>query len=245
MVNKPKLHKVTRVRVFEGAVHQIRDAIMKGEFRSGERLPTEAELSSLFDVGRSTVREAIRVLEAEGLIEVRRGAGMFVRERSFLGATRGEILGWLSQQEDSVLQIMDVRIGIEWLTASLAAAQCGDELTQALRDIIAAQWEAANDPDGPDVETLAALDVQFHTTISEASGNAVAHEIVSHILPAFAEANQAMLWVGKNIPDSIREHEAILAGIEAQNVSGAEKAMRAQLERVKDDIERYLAAEGE
>jgi len=133
VANKQGLQKVTRIRVFEGAVHQIRDAIMKGEFRSGERLPTEAELSSLFDVGRSTVREAIRVLEAEGLIDVRRGAGMFVRERSFLGATHGEILRWLSKQEDSVLQIMEVRIGIEWLTASLAAGKCDDALVSSPR----------------------------------------------------------------------------------------------------------------
>ena len=100
----------------------------------------------------------------------------------------------------------------------------------------------AREPYASDVEAFAALDVQFHTVVSEVSGNAIAHEIVSHILPAFAEANQAMLWVGKNIPDSIGEHEEILAGLEAHDASRAEKAMRAQLERVKDDIEGYLAA---
>lgn len=102
-MGEPGLQPILKVRVFEQAVGQIRAAILSGQYKPGERLPTEADLSSVLGVGRSTVREAIRVLEAEGLVDSRRGAGTFVAQKPGLAATRGEVLRWLSQREETVI----------------------------------------------------------------------------------------------------------------------------------------------
>ena len=213
-MGEPGLQPILKVRVFEQAVGQIRAAILSGQYKPGERLPTEADLSSVLGVGRSTVREAIRVLEAEGLVDSRRGAGTFVAQKPGLAATRGEVLRWLSQREETVIQILEVRTGIEWLTASLAASHRTDEVIAQLESIVETQWQEAHAAETtPNVDSLADLDIRFHFAISEASGNAIAHEIVAHILPAFSEANCAILWVGRTISDSIREHETILEGI--------------------------------
>jgi GntR family transcriptional repressor for pyruvate dehydrogenase complex len=235
------LKPVSRVRIFEQAVGQIRTAILSGQYQPGTRLPTEANLSLLLGIGRSTVREAIRVLESEGMVEVRRGAGTFVAGKPPLAATRGEVLRWLSMREETVIQILEVRLGIEWLTVSLAAKNGTSELVQKLTGIIENQWEETRSSGGePDVDRLADLDIQFHVAISQASRNAIAHEIVTQILPAFSDANRAILWVGKRIEQSIREHEAILKGIARHSSSQAEKAMRGHIERVKDEICAYL-----
>ncbi|MFV9675556.1 MAG: FadR/GntR family transcriptional regulator [Anaerolineales bacterium] len=235
------LKKVKRVRVFDQAVEQLRAAILDGQYLPSSRLPTEQELCDVMDVSRSTIREALRVLETEGLIEVRRGSGAYVTEQLNNLATRGEILGWLAQREESMSQILEVREAIEWLTASLAAKSHTQDLGEKLQGIIDKQWAESNITEGePDMVALANLDVQFHITISEASGNDIAREIVAHILPAFLEANRAVLWVGKSIEISIREHQTIVDAITAGDRNAAEKAMRTHITRVRSDICAYL-----
>lgn len=236
------LSRVERIRVFDQAVEQIRAAILAGQYPPGSRLPTEKELCDVLDVSRSTIREALRVLEAEGLIEVRRGSGAYVTEQLNNLATRGEILGWLAKREETVIQILEVRESIEWLTASLAAMSHSEELVAGLQGIVDQQWDEARKSDGePDINRLADLDVQFHLMISETCGNDIAHEIVTHIVPAFSEANRAVLWAGKKIDYSIKEHQAILDAIEAGDQMAAESAMRAHITRVRNDISAYLA----
>jgi GntR family transcriptional repressor for pyruvate dehydrogenase complex len=236
------LRKVERVRVFDQAVEQLRGAILSGQYQPSSRLPTEQELCELLDVSRSSIREALRVLEAEGLIEVRRGSGAFVTEVLNHLATRGEILGWLAKREESMIQILEVREGIEWLTASLAAERRTDGFVKGLQGIVDAQRAQAknNDEGEENIIALADLDVQFHIAISEASGNDIAHEIVGHILPAFSEANRAVLWAGKNTALSINEHQAIVDAIALGDRTKAEDAMRSHISRVRQEICDYL-----
>jgi GntR family transcriptional repressor for pyruvate dehydrogenase complex len=231
------LKKVERIRVFDQAVVQLRAAILDGRYPPASRLPTEQELCDVLDVSRSTIREALRVLETEGLIEVRRGSGAYVAEKLNNLATRGEILKWLSQREESMIQILEVREYIERLTSSLAAESHTKEFIKNLQGIVERQWAEAKVQTGePDVIALADLDVQLHVSISEASGNDIAHEIVAHILPAFSEANRAVLWAGKMIESSIREHQVIVEAIAASDRKGAEEAMRAHISRVRRDL---------
>ena len=235
------LKKVERVRIFDQAVVQLRTAILDGQYLPGSRLPTEQELCEVMEVGRSTIREAMRVLEAEGLIQVRRGSGAYVTGQLNPLATRGEILGWMAQRKESVLQILEVRESIEWLTTSLAATAPTPELVDQLQEIVRLQKEECDKRDGePDIDALADLDIEFHLAISEAGGNDIAHEIVTHVVPAFSDANRAFLWAGQGGTTSIEEHQAIVDAIASGNQSAAEKAMREHIVRVRDDIRAYL-----
>ncbi len=84
------------------------------------------ELSKLLDVGRSSVREALRVLEAEGLIEVRRGSGAYVCLSPPFNNHTGELAQWLHNREQTLEQVLEVRESIEGLTAALAAGHASD-----------------------------------------------------------------------------------------------------------------------
>ena len=235
------LKKVERVRIFDQAVFQLRAAILDGQYPPGSRLPTEQELCEVMDVGRSTIREAMRVLEAEGLIEVRRGSGAYVIGQLNPLATRGEILGWLSKRKESMLQILEVRESIEWLTTSLAAAEPSQDLGDKLRSIVDLQKAELGKARGEqDIDVLADLDIEFHLVISEAGCNDIAHEIVTHVVPAFSEANRAFLRAGRGGALSVKEHQDILDAIASGKRSAAEKAMREHIARVRSDIRSYL-----
>ena len=244
-MDKPMLSKVKSVRVFEQAVEQLRKAILGGDYGTGQRLPTEQELAELLGVGRSTIREALRVLEAEGLIAVRRGSGAYVVMDANSRATRGSVIQWLAQREETVFQILDVRERIEGLTAALAAKCCDPGTLEGLRRIVDSQTAvSASEDAGKKVDQLADLDIEFHLALGAACGNDIANEIVSHIVPAFSRANRAVLWIGSRIEESVVEHQGILRAVEAGDSIEAERLMRAHVRGVHQDLKRHIELHG-
>lgn len=231
------LKKVKRVRLFEQAVDQLQELILSGSYEPGDKLPTEQELCDLLGVSRSSVREAMRVLEAEGLINVRRGSGSYVSPPQDWATSRGEVLRWLAQRQETVIQILQVRRSIEGLTAELTAeGGLSESLAGTLSDIVQEQ-EALMERDGDgEIDRLAKLDVKFHVTISEASGNDMAHEIVSHVIPAFSEANKALLWMSQGAKKAISEHRIILKAIQSGEPETAKAAMQDHIDRVRIDL---------
>ena len=245
--SKPKLHKVERLRVFEHAVEQIRELILQGAFGPGEKLPTELELSKQLNIGRSSIREALRVLEAEGLIKVRRGAGAYVAPEGGQMRARIEVARWLVEREETLGQLLQVRESIEGLTAALAASRASTLALVELKEIVERQSAIAEESAvhrEEHVDEMANLDARFHMTISALSGNDIADEIVLHVLPAFTESNKAVLYVGGRAERLVQEHRLVLAAIEAGNPDEAERAMRSHIARVRGEIHGLKASAG-
>ena len=140
---------------------------------------------------------------------------------------------------ESVLQLMEVRGSIEGLTASLAASSPSEETIEQLSAIVAEQaslLDSYEDDEQEKVSRMAKLDEEFHLVISEASHNAVAHEIIGHIIPAYNQVNKAVIYIGGRPRQMLKEHEAILAAIKAKDPQGAESAMRKHTARVRSEI---------
>ena len=124
--------KVKYRRLYEDIVTQIREKIMSGEYQPGDRLPTEREIIDSLGVSKASLREAFRVLEAEGLIISKQGGGRFVR------AARAEsffrIVGVIGPLERSqILDLLEARETIECKTAELAAKKATSEDIMALK----------------------------------------------------------------------------------------------------------------
>jgi GntR family transcriptional repressor for pyruvate dehydrogenase complex len=238
-VQEDKFQKLSPIRVFEQAVEQIRELILSGAFTPGEKLPAEQELSRQLDVGRSSIREALRVLEAEGIIEVKRGAGAFVASNPSQNAIRIEYVRWLAKREESLIQLLQVRESMEGLTAGLAASLADKEVIDKLRENVEQQTkiieESEVDPES-NIDELARLDQDFHLVISAASGNDIASEIVSHIFPAYNQSNKAVIYVGGRQGRMVNEHWLIFNAIESRDPVAAEKEMRAHIARVRSEI---------
>jgi GntR family transcriptional regulator, transcriptional repressor for pyruvate dehydrogenase complex len=158
--------KVRRVRTFDDVLDQLREAILSGRIRPGERLPGERQLCEEFGVGRPTLREALRSLEAIGMIEVRPGKGGGSYAVTPSETTLGDALASLvSLRGASLEDLAEFRVDFEGENAAWAArrADAGDIAT--LSALVAELREAG------DVEALAEVDIRWHEALARATKN--------------------------------------------------------------------------
>jgi len=238
--------KLEPKRIFEQVVHQIRELIVNGKLNPGDRLPPEQELEKKLNVSRSSIREALRVLEVEGFVEVRRGSGTYIASSTGKQRTKGEIATWLEQREELLVQVLEVREYLEGLAAALCAENATDEELAGIRTLLANMGKIVPENVAGreiDINRMVELDSKFHLAISQASGNDVSNEIISQIIPAFQEGNKAVIYVSDQVDATLRDHQAILAGIEARNPKAAEEAMRTHIARVRRLIQTIILNE--
>ena len=141
---------------------RLQRRIAAGKFRTGERLPTESELMRMFGVGRSTVREAVRMLSDRGFLNVRQGAGTFdalVEQR----LRRADI-----RELDEVRKILEAAI------VERAAARRTPQDMERIESLLAQRGAAA---EAGDLERCIAADIAFHAAIAEATHNKILSEL--------------------------------------------------------------------
>lgn len=145
----------------------VADALQRDilEMRVGERVPTEAELAERFDVSRTVIREATRLLVQRGLLTVKPGRGMTVAEVD--GRVIADQYGLLLRlSEGTFEQLMELRLVLEVEMAALAAARRTDKQVEELEELN--ERLRATDPSGA---AFLDADLAFHEKIAEASGN--------------------------------------------------------------------------
>ena len=234
---EPKFERVKQISVFEQALRQLRDAILNNQYHPGDKLPTVVELSEALYVSHVTIRQVLSVLEAQGLIESRRGSGVYVAPNHKWKLTQGSLVRRYAQRDESVIQMLEIRGAIEGMNASIVAKNASDELLAELDSIV--KQQLAKSEANADVDELSEMDVRFHTTISLASGNTFAHEIVSHVAPAFADSKRDMLWSKPHLLDAIQDHIRILDAMKARDEMRAGQEMQAHLARVREVVRSY------
>jgi GntR family transcriptional repressor for pyruvate dehydrogenase complex len=160
-------------RGFESIVSQIQQAVYNGKLKVGDRLPNERELVNTFGVSRPTIREAFRVLEAEGMVEIRRGVkgGAFIIEPNPDQAGRAlEALIRFRGASDS--ELVEFRSNFEAESAYWAAKRATEDEIQKLFDIEKEFSRLASCPDTP-WSKLVDLDISFHEEVAYATHNQI------------------------------------------------------------------------
>lgn len=232
-------------RTFEDIVGQIQRAIRQGELKPGDRLPSEREMQRVFGVSRATVREAIRVLEATGLISVRHGqAGAVINEVSahlvhepldLILRTRG-----VTNEE-----IWEIRLVLETATARWAAERADEEQLDRLQKLAVnmAELSAGVEDSVGMWPELHQKDVEFHSLIAEASGNRLGRLVVTIIRRLVYEA---ILSGFEALPPEesarrrermIEDHISIAQAIADRDVKQAKSRMIEHLEEFRTIIE--------
>src|SRR3954453_15489360 len=162
--------KVRRVRLFDDVLEQLREAILSGRIRPGERLPNERELCETFGVGRPTLREALRSLEAVGMIEVRTGKGggsyAVTPSETPLGAALGSLV---NLRGASLEDLAEFRVDFEGENAAWAARRADAGDISVLEATVAEARAAALTPAGRGA--LARIDVRWHELLARATKN--------------------------------------------------------------------------
>ncbi|PJK22590.1 GntR family transcriptional regulator [Mycolicibacterium goodii] len=224
-----------RIRAYESVVEQIENAILHGELRPGQRLPSERELTAQFAVSRATVREALRVLESQGLVKSRQGdptGGAVVQEFS-PDALNRSLTTMVHLEQFDLADLVQFRMTVEGSATFLAAISHTPEQLAAMK----AAHAAATDAIRLGYEAFSAADVDFHRCVAEAAGSGllrVCNDVACGVVMNLIEAKlKAAVDIDELMRDSCHRHGLVLEQIEKRNGT---KAARMALQ---DMMEHY------
>lgn len=217
---------VERTRLSDQIAGRLQEAIAEGRYRSGERLPSEQELASSFKTSRGTVREALRVLQAMGFVDIRTGAGAFVAESPFSNQALRERLTWLLDRREDILEILEVRSSLQGLAAKKCAQHLGSAEIKEFK-VLLNEMRAVDDSD-----LFTRLDERFHSRIGELCGNQMLRDIVAYVEEVYRASNRALIDMQGRIGQSLAEHEQIVDALAKRDGEAAEAAMRHHVESV-------------
>ncbi|MGH3756730.1 FadR/GntR family transcriptional regulator [Actinophytocola sp.] len=216
MTSEAAWEPVRRVRTHEQVLEQIERKILDGSLRPGQKLPSERELVAALGVSRTSVREALRALEAMGIVEARTGsgpdAGSVITSQSTTALTNLLRLH-IALAQISLADLVEIRVQLERNAARAAASTHTPEDLKRLAALIDAMRAT-----GEEYREFNALDAEFHVGITRISGNALAADLMqalrgaveSEMAAAFARLSD---W--RSVADSLAtEHEGILRAIE-------------------------------
>lgn len=221
------------IRRARSGVEQIRDVIKRHGLRPGQRLPAERELVRLLRMSRTSVREALRMLEGLGVVEVRPGRGTFLRADVQDGLRPQGWEEYLSHQRDRVLDILEVREVVDARAAALAARRAAPDEISALEDLLREMGKAVQ---ANDVDALVDIDIRFHSLIARISRNTLLAELASSILHALRDDREATFRLPGRPMRSLQEHRAILDAIRRGEAEVAERHMRQHVRQVKRHV---------
>jgi GntR family transcriptional repressor for pyruvate dehydrogenase complex len=229
------LEPVRRSRIYEHIVDQIRALIREGRWSPGDQIPPERELAERFRVSRTSVREALRALEMQGVIESRQGGGTFVRTAD-TEALVPPLAAAILRGQRELAEVLEVRELIEPGIARLAALRATTEHVSELEQILERQRECI-ERGQPFVDE----DTAFHYTLARAADNHILLRLHNVILDVLRESRQTYLHVPDRPQMSLRGHEAILSAVTNHDGEGAYQASLAHITEVRDGILRAQA----
>jgi GntR family transcriptional repressor for pyruvate dehydrogenase complex len=164
-------NKTKTVRTFQNIVDQIQDAIIDGRLKTGDKLPSEMKLKDMFDTSRGTIREALRVLEQRGLIDIKTGVsgGAFIRDLTTEKITEGLDL-LMQYQKITPKHLEEFRHEVEGRVTALAAERATKKDVQRLKHILAeAREQLEKGVDGQ--KHFFRIDVKLHIALAHISRN--------------------------------------------------------------------------
>jgi GntR family transcriptional repressor for pyruvate dehydrogenase complex len=206
---------------------QVERLIEQRHLQPGDRLPPERDMAILLRVSRPSLREAVRVLEAQGRLAVRHGRGVFVQR----APSERELRYALAGAEVTNNELFAMREVLEVPAAAWAAERITDSQLARLRaalDQMATIIEAAN-AGGIDFARLAELDVQFHLEIAMAAGNRFLQQTSSVLHEMLLAGMETTLTIPGRPARSRRDHERIYAALLAHDPAAGRTAARAHI----------------
>jgi len=232
-MNLANLPPLGRARLSSLAGDELRARIVRGVWKPGERLPSERQLGEQLGMSRASVREAIRGLEALGLVDVRHGQGVFVRLAEG-EAGEARFSGWNRDHRYSIGELLAFRLLVEPELAAMAAEQVDGAFVGSLVGIMAQMADAAQGT--RDLDALVGLDTAFHGAITRQAGNLLYRDLLDGVGQSLIDSRRISLGVPGRMARVVAGHDAIVAAIAAGDADAAWTAMRAHLERFAADM---------
>lgn len=224
---------VVKQSLSDRLARQIRGTIQSGNYRRGDRLPPIVEMAKRFEVGQPSIREALKKLEAMGVVQIRHGAGVFVsRSEEMLVLASPDYAGTVTKK--LLLDLIRARIPIEIQSVADAVHHATPEQVLELKRVLAAAGQHLSDD-----ETLNSFNMEFHGKIALASGNSVTAQLLSVLHELFTDEQRLILGIFGSREKDHQDHVQILEAIDLRDETLAVERMRSHLESVHAAILRW------
>lgn len=230
-----ELKPIKTKKIYEEIIEQIKQLILDGHLKPGDKLPSERNLVDSFKVSRSSIREALSALEMMGLVEVRTGEGAYIR-RLQANSMNTSFHWLLSLERECVLELLEVRRMIEVQAVEYATKRATDQELQQLERVLDSMKLNLHIQGSPWEEA----DHQFHYTIAKATHNSITIRLMDTIsdhLQYLIRISRSKLYEGKYTPELLyQEHVDIFEAIAERDSLKAKENMLKHLTGVEEVI---------
>ena len=213
------LKAVKRTRIPEEIVSQVLQLVRDGAIKPGDRLPPERELAQQMNVSRASVREAMRLMDIQGLVIIRPGAGTFITEDTVEVIVQA-FSTLLSGPTGGASDIFEMRLILEPQVVSLAAERASDADIRRMENILL-QQETDISNGGTGVE----FDSEFHFAIAQATKNSALIAVTQAISDLLSQSRDPSIQSPERSRQSLQSHQLILEAVRSRQSRSAEEAM--------------------
>ena len=211
---------ITKKRLSESITEHIREFIEKNNLDVGSKLPSEQELANQFHVGKASIREALRILEITGIVEVKPGKGIYIK--ALTGDLIVPLSAWISGNKDTILRHFEARLIIEPEIAALAARR----ITREEIHIIGQNIQLQKSFPQSRIASAIHADIEFHCLVTDSAKNETLTMVLDSIARISFHGWKAAIRVKGRNESAVKEHTLLLRMLSKGDEDGARIAMR-------------------
>lgn len=231
------LKPIKKVRLYENAVDQIQSLIMRNRYKPGDRLPPERTLAEQLKISRPSLREALRILSVMGLIEIKVGDGIYVKDVSFIPYVKSlnlSISSRLYMERDNFIKLWQVRKILEVAMVGHLEKRVSEPLLNSLWHCIE---EMRKNIDNQDV--FISSGIRFHRIIAEAGQNEILILLWDTLVDLIRKSHDKIYRIARSPKRSLLAHKRIYFALKRKNVP---KAVEAMEKHMAEEEQALLAA---
>ena len=222
------LHDVFRADKLESTVDRVlnvfKEALITGKLVPGDRLPSEIDLSRSLSISRGSIREAMKILAAFGIVEIRRGDGTYIA-KSDHKVIFDPLLFSLILSNANVKELVELRELMEFAIVKLIVENAGDEALQGIERTISQMEELIENYREIGVDELVQSDLDFHRALGDAAQNRLVDKIYSFVMDFFAPSIRMTHENERGGRRALFHHQRIYAALKKRNVDEAVEAV--------------------
>ncbi|GLV54184.1 hypothetical protein KDH_10320 [Dictyobacter sp. S3.2.2.5] len=222
--------EVSRQSLSDQVAQHLREMIIEGEIITGQALPSARKLAEQFDVSSVVIREALKTLSVNGLVEIRHGAGSFVTAPDQWHVAE-PIAALIRSGQADLLHVVETRAIIEAEISALAATRHSESDLQTLDATLARMVDTQHDP-----VAFSAADMRFHRALAASAGNPVLALVLQPLLGPILTLMLRGTRIAEARSRSIDEHQRIRAAIAAHDPEAARAAMQLHMETSREEV---------
>ena len=222
------LKPVKQYKLYQKIVEQIKNLIMDGDLNPGERLPPERDLAEKLNVSRVAVREALLTLEFMGLVEIKRGSGVFIPQELQPELVFNSIDFALNFKENIIEDLIEVREILETKIAGLAAKKADSKDILEIEEKLKNYEEKVKQGKEGANESL-----EFHLSIARATKNVIFFRLLNQLKVLLLQSGRLSSKSKDRPVIALKQHYEIFEAIKRKNIKKAEEAMANHLEGIR------------